>query len=396
MIIKDLNKDGNFLPSVINLSHSIPADFSFHNNYNLRHPKIIANRSIQRVFKSFDKVLNEQNLILERLDLLNQKNLDNGYLSELIYDLLSSILSYIEDCLHILKSGTPKENKKSLFVSNWLEINKHPTFKSFYKSIKKYRTEIANYVNEVKHNHGRIQVITSLNKEQNYLGYFMSEVEATDNNDTADTFNLNKIKTLKIELRYHLYQVYFISERLKDAYLKASNYYFNKIFPITQHSLEIKYCPEIFQRIIEERFYVFPPDIFTAKVYMKFNKEKLILEYPYGMNTENEKFVQAFKIENEEYPENRILIVPTRKMLMRIKNMKQGDKLNFIDSPDNVYKLTARTDFIDSKKTEFSKIEIEYDDNFKILYSSQINYSLDFLSGLISEKIKFYHFTNNN
>ncbi|MGC1631107.1 MAG: hypothetical protein WA749_03240, partial [Gelidibacter sp.] len=143
MIIKDLNKDGNFLPSLINLTHSIPDDFLFHNHYNLRHPKIIANRSIQRVFKSFNKVIKEQDEILKRLDSLTQRNKDTSDLSELIYDLLSSILSYIEDCLHILKSGTPKENKKALFVSKWLEINKHPSYKTFYNSIKDYRTEIS-------------------------------------------------------------------------------------------------------------------------------------------------------------------------------------------------------------------------------------------------------------
>ncbi len=396
MIIKDLNKEGNFLPGVINLSHSIPDDFLFHKNYNLRHPKIIANRSIQGVFKYFDKVLNEQNEILERLDSSKHKNLDYSHMSELIYNLFSSILSYIEDCFHILKSGTPKENKKSIFVSKWLELNKHPSYKAFYNSIKDYRTEIAEYVNEVKHNHGQIQVITSLNKKQNYLGYFMSKVEQTDNDEIADTFDLNKIKTLKIELRYHLYQIYFISEQLKNAFLKASNYFLNKTFPIIAHSVETKYCQEILSRIIQDSFYVFPPDIFSAKVYIQFDKEKLILEFPYGVNKENEKFVQTFKLKNEAYPENRILLVPTRKILERMKNMKQGEKIEFIDTPDNVYKLTARTEFKDTTKTKISKITIEYDDNFDIIYSSQFLYSLGFLSGLISEKIRFYHFTDNN
>src|SRR5690606_2324039 len=138
----------------------------FHDKYLYRNPVVIANRSLQRVFDSFNYVIEEH----DRITLLYKKEKDKKGIQQeevikplamAITELFESIVSHIEDCLIILKCSTPPPAKKikAKFVNHWLKEVNHPTSDDFIKGVSEYRNEVAAYVNKIKHEHGRIKIV---------------------------------------------------------------------------------------------------------------------------------------------------------------------------------------------------------------------------------------------
>src|SRR5690606_14627718 len=141
-IERKTNNNGNLLPSIIDLVHSIPKPYLFHEDYLYRHPIIIARRSISRILSAISNVIDEHDKIVatykkdrDKKSIQTEDSIQP--LTMAITELFESIVSYIEDCLIILKCSTPVPTKKpkSKFVHHWLDKANHPTSKNFLNSI---------------------------------------------------------------------------------------------------------------------------------------------------------------------------------------------------------------------------------------------------------------------
>src|SRR5690606_9564104 len=258
--------------------NSIPESQIFNRQYQLRHPKLIVNRSLTRVFSAFDNLLILINEIEN--DFIKIKKLDDynfSSLSRSILELIESINSFIEDCQHIFKVTTPvseyTEKIDTKFVSEWLKKAKHPTQKDFFDSIKDYKTEIAYYINNCKHEHGRIDIVFGQNEKDLALGYIMKFIGDTDNGQ-MEILDLNKVKTLYLDINYHFYQLYNISELFCKYFQIAQKIFYGNELKVLSFDLKGFGVNDIINRMKYDDLLIFPNnDILFPKVNIEINSK---------------------------------------------------------------------------------------------------------------------------
>lgn len=336
-MIRTFEKDGNILPSIINLVNSIPEEQIFSQQYLLRHPKIIVNKSFKRVFSAFDNLL----ILKVQIEDYHKKSKDfTNYnfepLSKSILELIESLNSFIEDCQHIFKATTPftqdtqKINKN--FVSDWLKKAKHPTQKDFFDSIKHYKEEISYYINNYKHEHGRIDIIPGLCENEFTIGYTMKFIGETPDGN-MEILDLNKVRTLILDINYHFYHFYNISESFTKYLLRAQKAFYGtdiKLLKVDSNQFDVN---KIVENMKYQDLLIFPNnDLFTPKVSIELNDKSLSLKYPFGITEQNTKHIKLLKIKDKSYPENSIIAIPTNKTIKIMEdflngNRKKGDKL---------------------------------------------------------------------
>lgn len=149
-IIRNKSITGNFNTELYNLLNNLSNVPLFHNEHELRHPLGIYSVSSRRVFKSFE----------DMVSLFNDKKAGNEDLSEAHKEILDSLMAFIDDGYHIMKTLFPKSSvmKERPFANHWLQSVDKMTkdiIDEHQERVKPYRENLAIIVNRIKHNHAR-------------------------------------------------------------------------------------------------------------------------------------------------------------------------------------------------------------------------------------------------
>lgn len=388
MIQKTYEDNGNILPSIFNLIKSIPEEQIFNQIYHLRHPKIIVYKTLKRVFSAFDNILILSNEIEN--EYFKTKNLTNYNfepLQKAIMELIESINSFIEDCQHIFKSTTPPtditKNINEKFVSIWLKKAKHPVQKSFFESIKEYRDEITYYTNNYKHEHGRIDIIPGIYENDFTIGYTMKFIGDTPSG-CMEILDLNKVKTLRLEIIYHFYQFYNISEIFTKELINSQKLFHGIDIKILKFETNEFNVENLIKRMQFKDLLIFPNnDLFMPKVYIKLTPKSLNINYPFGITENNTKHIKLIKIADKPYPENSLIAIPTNKTIKIWDEFMNGDRKKdnqlelSLDDSEFFLKIFS-THKIYEKSHNF--IELNYDNLFIIKSSTNIKMPIQFES----------------
>lgn len=401
MILRSYDNDGNILPSIYNLVESIPKEFSYHIDYKKRPPNAIIFRSLDRIFYSFDTLINDiitfedefKVYEIERFKEYDVRSLQNNFL-----ELLESINSFLEDCNHVFQVTTPYksefDNYKDSFIHKILNKYKHPTFNKFYSEIKDYRDEISRIINEYKHQHGRLNIICGCLDEEITICYYIDNIDF-ENEDVLNLIDFNRIKSFRIEINYHFFQLYKISDTF-CKYFSASMYEFHKCnFEVQKHEVKIFNIEQLVGKLKKYEFLVIPNnELFTPKTFLELNEFELTIIYPLGLTNQNIDYVKALKIKDKPYPENRLIVIPTKEFVNLIdlisNKLKEGEerKEKFILENKEYFTLLFLKII---QNIDYSYIELEYKECLKLKTSTNIRLMYKFSNDRINNfKFKIF------
>jgi len=228
--------DGNIAPEVYNLLNHLPSEVLHNVEYRKAHPLAIYHESINRILKSFSKILDiyEKNILLNRFP-----NSEFEELLEEQKELLHSLHSHFDDCNQIIKVTSPyptndlPKNKilKKLERSTyrWFEYFENPGFNYFIDVTKGYRTFIGRIVNKIKHEQGRLKGISIKMDQQQCVGYFIEIVGVNKEHSSKlpDTVihPFGTAFSFSRDLSLHFYKLYEISHYLKKSLEKSFQKY---------------------------------------------------------------------------------------------------------------------------------------------------------------------------
>ncbi len=399
VILRNIEENGNLLPSAINVVNSIPIKYIYNKNYFLREPKIIILKSTDRVLKAFVDIIELNDTITNDFETKElETHPEFNRLSKSIIELLDAINSLIEDCLSIFKCTTPPseltDKNKKRFVSQWLERSKHPTYLSFFKKVESYRNEITYYINNYKHQHGRIEIIPGNIENKNYtLGYTMKYIDKITD-DVMEVLDLNKVKSISLDIKYNFYQFYNICELFSSSLIESINLYHNAKLDIQKVDIKLDELEFILSKINKDNLLVFPNnELFAPKVYIKHDEKSLSIHYPLGITNENSKFIIKAPIKGKSSPQFSVLLVPSDKVIEELKpfhdgQKQEGDKLTLTDAKDNFLKIFFEHQKLTDRQNEvYNYYELKYEDYFSIRSFSNILLPITFVGGMTADKL---------
>jgi hypothetical protein len=226
-----ISQHGNLYPAVYNCLSSLPDSVLQYKDHGLRHPLGIYNISLGRITRAFQDVLDENDKVYRALIKDDGSiDIDIKVLLKSQQELLESFLAHIDDGYQILKSLHPASRlEKSIpFADRWLEQAKHPTVGNFKHLVKSYRDTFATIVNRIKHEHGRLRIVSMRNMlrledpYQRIIGYF---VEGIDKKGIVGPdpkiHGSNRAISLHRDLRYHFVYLYVVDYFLMNAIINA-------------------------------------------------------------------------------------------------------------------------------------------------------------------------------
>lgn len=206
-IVESLSDVVTVKPAAQEILENIVNAKTYHETYKVRHPLAAYNTSLAAVSDKVIKVLDVLEKVQKEREFEVEKNSD--WESELIDatdHMLDSIMEHLEDCVGVIRSFFP-ESKSGDFKS---------AKKVFSKSISGYRDHIGKIVNYLKHNQGRLRVISFSWSNGSSLGYFVEGPVAGGglgpvsvvHRDEASAFSYYR------DVPFHLCNMYAVSRRL--------------------------------------------------------------------------------------------------------------------------------------------------------------------------------------
>ena len=211
MVLKT-DGNGNFvLPATAVLSDLSEQLVSRHRDLGLRHPLGVFNTSTAVVAKRVDRVLS-----LLRVVVSEEDSGHPGSPEEHVYELLESqeallhgLMQHMDDCINILRGFTVDKRA----------FNKNHHVKAYRRVVQEYRDHIGKVVCRIKHQQGRLCLLTVRMGSSSFAGYFVA-VGLADGSvgpdpnihkDGLTAFSFNR------DLRYHLCHVLLASGHLARA-----------------------------------------------------------------------------------------------------------------------------------------------------------------------------------
>lgn len=247
-------KDGNLHPEAFNCLKCLPDSFSYHTNYESRHPFSIYSLSIQRVMQAFKAVLDEVDQIYTAMfDATGHLDYKLNKLPDLQKELLHALQSHIDDCYRILKviHPYPSVAVEEKFVERWLEKVKHPAYKEFRSAINNYRESFSPIVNKIKHSGGQLRPIMMYPRKRGIIartvekdiqifvknarivGYFLEGMQPGGR--IGPDFEIHPggktAISLNRDLRYHFGNVYRVGHHLRNAIATTIRHFHNIKLP---------------------------------------------------------------------------------------------------------------------------------------------------------------------
>jgi hypothetical protein len=288
-----INGEGTLFPEVYFLLKTLPSEVINNKSHLLLAPDEIFALSSRRIMLAFKGCLDIISQVPAN-DVTINKQLHADFFNKL-KELLDSMMAYVDDCYSILKTLHPTMEIKEIFVDKWLEKAKHPSIKFFKETIKEYRTSIAKYVNSIKHGHGRLRIVIGEMEVRNLIGYYMFKIEevAVDGDkEILPVLDLNDARSLHFDLKYHLYNYYYLGEVLQQAIIKAIKFTYRINLTTGGSFKQSFYVPEfneVIERVAGLPNFTFPnKEFFQPKAQIVYNrtsgKTDLILNYPNEIN----------------------------------------------------------------------------------------------------------------
>ncbi|MFD4819539.1 hypothetical protein [Peribacillus butanolivorans] len=165
-IARSISLHGNINTELFDIVNNIPPNILFNNEHQSRPPLGIYNVSTSRVINAFEKISK----------LMGTTNSDNDELEKAHKELLDSLMAFIDDGYHIMKTIFPKSAVQGniIFADKWVkavDIQTKSIVNDYKRIISPYRFRLALMDNKIKHNHARhchVQVSTICGKIKGY------------------------------------------------------------------------------------------------------------------------------------------------------------------------------------------------------------------------------------
>lgn len=217
-IVRSTLGDGNLAPAAVNHLVNIPDAYLHHEKHNLRHPFSIYHGSLRAVTEAFAEVVQKYNheleLYLERGEVEFYKSLLHAQ-RELLY----RIREHIDDCYSVFKTLVHPAlvTKKVKFTDKYLTAANFKELDGFNDSISFYKGDyLSPLVNNMKHNHARLQGFYFHGSDEIRLGYFLEEIgkdmvigpSPRVHKDGNSAFSFSR------DISFNLFALYHISEQL--------------------------------------------------------------------------------------------------------------------------------------------------------------------------------------
>ena len=211
MILKT-DGNGNFiLPATAVLGGLSEQLVSRHRDLGLRHPLGVYNTSIAVIAKRVDRVLSLLRVVVPEADPGGagspEKHVDE--LLESQEALLHGLMQHMDDCINILRGFTVERRA----------FNENHHVKAYRRAVQEYRDHIGNVVGRIKHQQGRLCLLTVQLGPSSFAGYFVA-VGLADGSVGPDP-NIHKggltAFSFNRDLRYHLCHVLLASGHLARA-----------------------------------------------------------------------------------------------------------------------------------------------------------------------------------
>ena len=179
-------------------------------DYQLRHPFGIYNVSLNQVISSFEGLI--ESLSSAKQHDLNSKKLDRKWDEELLQNLeklLYSLMEHMDDCENIIQCFFPHGTK----------IFRESSVKTYHSVVDSYRTHIGKVVNHLKHRQGRLRSFGMLVDNIPHLGYFVEGISEDGSLGPAPHIHSNGTTAFSYarDIRFHLYNLYYVSVKLSEA-----------------------------------------------------------------------------------------------------------------------------------------------------------------------------------
>ena len=211
MILKT-DGNGNFvLPATAVLSSLSEQLTSRHRDLGLRHPLGVYNTSIAVIAKRVDRVLSLLRVVVPEADSGDAESPEE-HVDELLESqeaLLHGLMQHMDDCINILRGFTVERRA----------FNKNHHVKAYRRAVQEYRDHIGAVVGRIKHQQGRLCLLTVRLGPSSFAGYFVAVglaggsvgPDPSIHKDGLTAFSFNR------DLRYHLCHVLLASGHLARA-----------------------------------------------------------------------------------------------------------------------------------------------------------------------------------
>ena len=169
-----------------------------HGELGLRHPLGIYNTSVARVAERFSRVVR----------LLSTPRPQGDELLDFQESLLKGLMEHMDDCVNILRG----------FTVNSLDFDKNHCVRVYRRAVDEYRSHIGKVVGRIKHQQGRLTLLTVQLQTSSFAGYFVSVGLRSggvgpdpDIHPHITAFSFNR------DLRFHLCHFLLTSAHLAQA-----------------------------------------------------------------------------------------------------------------------------------------------------------------------------------
>lgn len=294
-IIRLSNQRGGLNPEAI---ETLSLEFTsplYYSEYQLRHPFGIYNVSLSRVFSAFENVLSEL-MSAKQHDIQSNKSSpkwDENLLNNL-EKLLYALMEHMDDCENIIKCFFPLGTK----------LNQEASIRTYQSAVNSYRTHIGKVVNQLKHNQGRLRSLGMFIDDVPHLGYFVEGLSEDGSIGPAPHIHSKGMTAFSYarDIRYHLYNLYYVSSKLSDAVSEISMPDKNKVaYQITDKNTNLE---KILYEIMQLPMIVFVDEIqkdfptITIESTQEVNKLIAAMKrHPHGLRTASGRtlYVTFFK-----------------------------------------------------------------------------------------------------
>ena len=210
-IVESLSDVYTAKPLAQEILENVEVIHSYHEIYGARHPLAAYNTSLASVAHRIIKVIEVLNDIQKQneFDPSRRKGQDSERevaLVEATDHMLDTLMEHMEDCAGIIRSFFPNSKDKD-FKS---------ALKKYKASVAPYRNYIANIVNYLKHNQGRLCLISFSWQGGSSLGYFVEGPVSNDGLGPVSVVHPDEASAFSYyrDIPFHLCNIYAVSRRL--------------------------------------------------------------------------------------------------------------------------------------------------------------------------------------
>lgn len=188
----------------------------------LRQPLGIYNLSLADIWESFREVLDELDVVIKRQAFRQSPPVRwDKTLMRRQEDLISHLMRHFDDCLNILCCFYPWRTGVSMEQNRDAVLKESPVVIA-WEDIKPFRAHIANTMNHLKHEQGRLRGVVAFNPQSVIPGYFVEHINEHEVLEPDPKVHVpyrgeSTAFSFVRDLRYKFWIVYAVSEYIAKA-----------------------------------------------------------------------------------------------------------------------------------------------------------------------------------